>query len=258
MSRFKHIVKYAIFITFALSLLVSCNGEIDNSFPEDDSGKEDIVDPVALKFDSNSSFKITPHFAAGVNLQYSLDNGVSWLTCTDSYEISVPEAVFFRGSGNTIITGNLTVPYNWKIISDNGLDGIRCTGNIETLLDWETVAEGNHPEMGNACFFALFYDCAHLVSAPEMPAIKLTDFCYAMMFGNCENLRRISVLPQVESYAGNCYMGMFSNCSMLHFVTWEATDEPFFVSGAGMDSVANYMLNGKTPVDNTAYYYVAY
>lgn len=258
LSNCKNLIKYVVLIICVLVLCTSCNGEIDNNLQTDFSDKEQIIEPIALKFDSNSSFKITPHFASGVNLQYTLDSGATWLTCTDGFEISVPEKIFFRGIGNTVITGDLSKPLNWRIVSDNEMDGIRCTGNIETLLDWETVANGNHPEMGYACFFALFYDCAHLVSAPEMPAVQLSDFCYAMTFGNCENLRRIPVFPQIESYASNCFMGMFSNCSMLHFVTWKATNTPFFVSGSGMNNYALYMLNGTTPKDNTEYYCAIY
>lgn len=231
--------------------------EFENGVAEDMNlvAKFDLI---ALKFESKSSFKITPQFADGVSISYSLDNGTTWTNCKNNVEIAVSQEIYFRGSGNTVITGDIFSNKSWKIISDNGKDGIRCSGNIEALLDWETVVAGNHPSMGDCCFFGLFYECAHLVTAPELPATELTPYCYAYMFSKCSNLRTVPILPRVDEYASFCYAGMFADCPQLKFVTWKTNSQPFFVSGDNVASAAMYMLNAETPEDNTAYYYFVY
>ena len=77
--------------------------------------------------------------------------------------------VYMRGINNTVITGD-TNDNNWVLNNTNGAN-IYCSGNIETLLDWRTVAKGKHPSMDLACFRSLFSLCDSLVSAPDLPAI---------------------------------------------------------------------------------------
>ena len=66
----------------------------------------------------------------------------------------------------------------------------------------------------NAKFCNLFYDCAVLTSAPELPATQLASYCYFKMFYGCSSLEKASDLP-AETLAASCYVGMFSKCSSL-------------------------------------------
>ena len=79
---------------------------------------------------------------------------------------SVNNKLYLRGTGNTRITGGDEADYGWVLTGSN----IKCVGNIENLLDWETVAYGNHPSMASYCYAHLFRGCAALVSPPALPA----------------------------------------------------------------------------------------
>ena len=51
--------------------------------------------------------------------------------------------IYLRGTGNTHITGDSRNSIGWVLTGSN----ILCLGNIENLLDYATVAAGNHPMM---------------------------------------------------------------------------------------------------------------
>lgn len=88
---------------------------------------------------------------------------------------------------------------------------VACTGDIRTLLDWESYRT---VDTKNARFYYLFIDCRALTSAPELPAKTLADYCYYAMFKNCSSLEVAPELPATE-LADNCYTGMFFNCEYL-------------------------------------------
>ena len=117
--------------------------------------------------------------------------------------------LYLRGTGNTIITGS-SENYRWVL---TGTD-IKCIGNIENLLDYATVASGEHPTMANSCYEYMFYGCTSLTQAPELPAITLADYCYYSMFCDCTSLTQASALP-ATTLANNCYYYMFRGCTAL-------------------------------------------
>lgn len=154
-------------------------------------------------------------------LEYSTDlaNWNEWdgTNTIASAEHDGEQRIYMRGSGNTVITGNSwsvtsydTKKYNFVLSGSN----IRCEGNIENLLDYETVANGEHPDMGNYCFASLFYDCRELITAPKLPSIKLTYGCYGGMFSTCIKLTASPELPATE-LATDCYRDMFRYCNGL-------------------------------------------
>ncbi len=118
------------------------------------------------------------------------------------------EVLFLRGTRNTYISRGLN--HAWVLNGSN----IECKGNIETLLDYQTVSAGGHPQMGVRCFFGLFAYNQALVTAPDLPAENLADYCYACMFGDCKQLRSAPVLSAtvMKDY---CYLLMFAGCSSL-------------------------------------------
>lgn len=79
-------------------------------------------------------------------LEYST-NASTWTTWNGTTTLSSATSgssnvLYLRGTGNTRITGNNT-NYKWVL---TGTD-IKCSGNIENLLDYTTVTSGNHPTM---------------------------------------------------------------------------------------------------------------
>ena len=86
-------------------------------------------------------------------LEYSTD-AITWSTWDGVTGISSSgKKLYLRGTGNTVITGN-SADYSFLFNSINQTYTLRisCQGNIESLLDYETVAAGNHPPMGSYCF----------------------------------------------------------------------------------------------------------
>ena len=138
--------------------------------------------------------------------------------------------IYLRGTGNTVITNNAS----WYL---EGSD-ISCIGNIENLLDYATVASGEHPIMADYCYGSMFEDCTGLIQAPELPATTLVYGCYYEMFRGCTNLTQAPKLP-ATTLATSCYCSMFSGCTSL-------TKVPELPVTTLADSCYNYMFSRCT------------
>ena len=117
--------------------------------------------------------------------------------------------LYLRGTGNTVITGS-SENYRWILTGSD----IKCIGNIENLLDYSTIASGEHPTMASHCYYHMFYGCTSLTQAPELPAMTLVDYCYYSMFCDCTSLTQAPALP-ATTLANNCYYHMFRGCTAL-------------------------------------------
>ena len=194
--------------------------EVEPDVPDPDVPEPDVPDPE--KPTSWLTFSSAEPFTIGVanakknwdgTLYYSTDT-TTWSEWDGTVAIASAEhdgeqRVYMSGSGNSIITGNAAT-YTWVLTGSN----ISCNGNIENLLDYEIVANGEHPVMAEACYYAMFYGCTSLTQAPELPATTLTDSCYTSMFADCTSLTQAPKLP-ATTLAANCYRAMFANCTSL-------------------------------------------
>ena len=97
---------------------------------------------------------------------------------------------------------------------------VYCTGDIRTLIDHEAYQTVS---TANAMFCNLFYNNSVLVTAPELPATDLADYCYLGMFQGCKSLTSAPVLP-AETLKTECYEVMFAGCTALSSVTMLATN----------------------------------
>lgn len=140
-------------------------------------------------------------------------NGTNMWTVWDGTTTLVGSGgtLYLRGRSNsTLTTGSSN---NYFVMSGTG---ISCSGNIESLLDYPTVAAGQHPAMVGYCFQYLFKDCVGLVSAPTLGSVNLTYCCYYCMFMGCVSLTTAPSLPATDlSNAEWCYANMFRGCSSL-------------------------------------------
>lgn len=141
----------------------------------------DSFAPYKLCFSSDGAFTLSvtsPKWDG--TIEYSIDNGKTWNTW-DGSELSgtSSQPIYLRGTGNTVITNGKEWTFTGKY----------CTGNIETLLDYRTVANGQHPTMADFCYFGMFKGCTSLTTAPELPATVLAASCYAYMFYGCTSLK---------------------------------------------------------------------
>lgn len=117
--------------------------------------------------------------------------------------------LYVRGSNNTYITGNKN---NGWVFTNAHL--IAIGGNIESLLDNETVGANTHPSMANYAFAGLFMN-APIFLVPEtfLPATTLAKYCYQYLFSGT-NLLIAPALP-ATILADYCYQYLFNGCTAL-------------------------------------------
>ena len=208
-------VLYAKFSDIENALVILNNNKMDAPFKP--AGKS------YLTFSSPSSFTLTvSEGSKGWNgtLEY-FNSDKTWTvwdgtTALYSVDNSGEYALYLRGARNTKIAGYHS---SWVLTGSN----IACIGNIETLLDYAIVQEGNHPSMTDYCYEHMFHGCTALTQAPALPATKLDYYCYGFMFYGCTSLTQAPALP-ATTLANNCYNGMFHSCtSLTHAPTLPST-----------------------------------
>ena len=137
-------------------------------------------------------------------LEWSTDHN-TWTTLAGTEEMqSVNKKLYLRGKGNTTFGTGTGV--QWQLSAKSG-----CSGNIQTLLDWE-----NPPTSiaKSRCYSSMFLGCDNLTAAPELPAIILSNYCYQDMFQSCSNLTTAPELP-ASTLKDSCYRAMFQWCRNL-------------------------------------------
>ena len=178
-----------------------------------EGGKAEYYPYVTFTAAEAQTFKmITAGDYAIDGLEYSLD-GNNWTAVEKDKEVDFGGAkgsLRLRGK-NLNGTASSSV-YNYCTITfTNNNVKVACTGDIRTLLDWESYKT---VETKDARFYNLFDDCTALTSAPELPAETLADYCYDSMFYGCSSLQTAPKLP-AKMLASYCYSHMFKGCSSL-------------------------------------------
>ena len=140
-----------------------------------------------LTFSSPNPFSISVATPGWNGKLYCSTDTKTWAEWTGN-EVNATEeggiyALYFEGAGNTKITGSSS--NKWTL---NG-SSISCTGNIESLLDYETVAAGQHPALADFCYYSMFNGCTSLTTAPSLPATTLSTRCYNSMFNGCTSIK---------------------------------------------------------------------
>lgn len=150
-------------------------------------------------------------------LYYSTDaktwNEWDGTTAINSAKHGFSHRIYMRGKGNSVITGKVNGSAARWDMGDILFGAVSCHGNIENLLDYETVQKGEHPVMAEWCFACMFYYC-NLSKAPELPATTLSAYCYYDMFFYCHDLTKAPALP-ATTLEKECYYGMFEDCTDL-------------------------------------------
>ena len=166
----------------------------------------------ALEFSSANPFSISAPKNWDGKLEYT--NGSGWKmwdgSAIASGEIENNHYIYLRGTGNSKITGTTSSSVKWSIIGTN----IACNGDIDLLLDYSTVKNGNRPALANNCYYSMFQGCTSLTAAPSLPATTLANNCYNSMFQGCTSLTAAPSLP-ATTLNTNCYYYMFYGCTSL-------------------------------------------
>lgn len=162
---------------------------------------------------------------------YSADHN-TWNVWDGTTISSANKKLYLRGKGNTKFYSS-GYTYNGVELKLSANAG--CSGNIQTLLDWE-----NPPTSISAdyCYRDMFNGCTNLTSAPELHATVLTNRCYDNMFNGCTNLTVAPELP-ATTLAPYCYESMFRGCTSL-------TTAPALPATTLAEYCYHYMFNGCT------------
>lgn len=178
-------------------------------------GWPDDLDTV-LEFSSANPFSISAPKNWDGKLEYT--NGSGWKmwdgSAIASGEIEKNHYIYLRGTGNSKITGTTSSSVKWSIIGTN----IACNGDIDLLLDYSTVKNGNRPAMASYCYSNMFQGCTSLTAAPSLPATTLANNCYKSMFQGCTSLTTVPSLP-ATTLKINCYNSMFYLCTKIKLST---------------------------------------
>ena len=178
------------------------------------NGKAELYAPyLTFTAEGPQKFKMTVdgEYDLSGKFEYSV-NGGEW------YEVVADKEVPFGGTNGTLSlrgtnpsgTGEDVRKYSTITFTDPSVK-VACTGDIRALLnhaDYKNVATNQ------ARFCKLFYNCAVLTSAPDLPAKDLADECYSFMFEGCTSLKTAPSLPATK-LAEDCYFRMFNGCESL-------------------------------------------
>ena len=215
-------------------------------------------------------------------LEWSTDH-TSWTTLVGTEAMqSVGKKLYLRGKGNTKFYTSQGI--RWRLSAKAG-----CSGNIQTLLDWEnpptSISTNNcyyymfngctnlttapalpATTLAQQCYYNMFSGCTSLTAVPTLPATTLAQACYAYMFNGCTNLTTAPALP-ATTLADFCYLSMFNGCTSLKISATQTAEykTPWRIPSSGTISTATSswndgMLTGtggtftSAPSINTTYY----
>ena len=160
--------------------------------------------------ESSSYGENEPYEISG--LEYSVNNNDVWKKVVKNEEVT------FGGNNGTLrlrgknIAGTAKDGWNYATITfDKPGVKVTCTGDIRTLLDYESYKT---VKTDQALFIKLFQNCKAITSAPDLPAETLAEACYSFMFEGCTSLKTAPKLP-ATTLAGHCYFRMFLGCTSL-------------------------------------------
>lgn len=160
-------------------------------------------------------------------LEYSIDNGITWTkknnsNSTVSFQtpfIAPGSHVFLRGSGastsiNTVNTALFSDNSSTYYTQISATAAFSASGNIMSLLYLDSFGS-KYSLSGYNGFHWLFYNST-ITSAKNLilPALTLSDYCYAGMFASCKSLTQPPLLP-ATTMKKCCYYRMFNQCTAL-------------------------------------------
>ena len=164
---------------------------------------------------------------------YFTFNGNDWIPCGASSVVNLKagDKVGYKGqnmatsnsdySNFSITSGKVEARGNIMSLVDNGACSAMTIPNTEYFygLFSGSTALVSAPELPalnltNSCYSHMFDGCTSLKEAPELPATTLAQGCYSLMFRACSSLIKAPTLPST-TLANNCYYGMFQTCSSL-------------------------------------------
>lgn len=155
-----------------------------------------------------------------VSLETSMDNGKTWapfIVGETVITLAAGEVVCFRagpgGTGGDGINKSMcaSVNYSYAYNRFTMTGSISAFGDISSILNQYTSVSKLTARL---TFYCLFADCDALNSAPDLPAVSLSERCYLAMFKGCTGITAAPQLP-AKALAVECYWSMFKSCSSM-------------------------------------------
>ena len=199
------------------------------------SGGEKPYEEQYLTFEAleDGTFSFTTN-----DLQYSLDDGVTWQTLTagtSTPTISTGNKILWKQTGlapasnsgigtfsstkKFNVYGNImSLYYGDDFIGQNDLTGknyafSKLFFNCKNLISVDNLIL-HATTLSDYCYNFMFNNCTLLAKGPELPATTLASYCYTYMFNSCSSLTKAPELP-AKKLEVSCYRGMFSSCRSL-------------------------------------------
>lgn len=167
---------------------------------------------VTFKAEQPQTFKMTAQEGYKISgLEYSVKNGEWNNVVADKVVEFGGEKGDLRLRGKNNPGGTSKQYSGYSQISFGTTADVACTGDIRTLLDYESYKT---VKTDQALFCHLFENCKAITSAPDLPAETLAEDCYSFMFDGCTSLKTAPELP-ATTLAGFCYYRMFYGCESL-------------------------------------------
>jgi len=146
-------------------------------------------------------------------LFYSTDKE-NWNEWDGGKITSQNNAVYLRGEENTTVTYRATDRTTTSLHTDKTVD---FSGNIENLLDWKKVADGEHPKVSDFGLVNVFYYQLLGNVELEMPTVEISTGMYNDIFNASTNPTGTVHLP--KSVENNEYaLRAKKNCPKITFV----------------------------------------
>ena len=150
-------------------------------------------------------------------ISYSLDNGSTW-TQLPSGGGTITLSIANR---TVLLKGNDLTPTSGGTIHIYSSDQVSVYGNIMSLEYGDNFVGQTSLGGKNKIFMGLFtssinhlkiYSAVNLI----LPAITLTESCYASMFSSISELNIPPYILPATTLAFKCYHSMFSGCALLY------------------------------------------
>ena len=134
---------------------------------------------------------------AGLNIEYSLDNGQTWNTYSMSTTESGAQMISLNNGESVMFRGN-NANLAYYLESDDDyqftkfvIEGqMAASGDVSSLLN----GIGGVLTAPTYCYASMFDGCTSLIQAPTLPATTLVVNCYALMFDGCTSLNHVECL----------------------------------------------------------------
>ena len=206
-----------------------------------------LLTPLTLEAVSgNITVTIQTPLAEGKTVEYSVDDGISWISATAKGDgagnyidvISITgKKILFHGNNDSYfsvslksdadcyIYGNImSLIFGADYIGKKVLDKTKNKRAFCRLFSHNPFLKSHEikdlvlpaTSLSPGCYQEMFVECTGLTRAPALPATDLSgcEECYMDMFEGCRSLKEAPELPATK-LSVHCYSGMFHYCDNL-------------------------------------------